>query len=101
MPPLFNHFNVCMNLFFLSAIISNRHILTAAHCFVEPSGKVAKAENFEILVGVNDRVNVAGGQTLKMKTYNYHRNFNYTVSNKNDIALILVSLKIHYKLFKK
>ncbi|XP_044019640.1 chymotrypsin-1-like [Aphidius gifuensis] len=70
------------------AILDKKHIITAAHCFVETDGRLENPEGITILAGVNNREDSSNGQEIKIESYSFHEEFTYTDGNKNDIAIV-------------
>lgn len=72
------------------AIISDHHILTAAHCL---QGNRSKAENLYVVVGALHRE--GDGTEIKVANIMIHQYF-YNPTYKNDIAMIYTAEKIKF-----
>lgn len=73
------------------AILDKRHIITAAHCFVEADGRLEKPEGINVLAGVNNREDSTNGQEIKITSYSFHEEFTSIDGYKNDIAIVEVN----------
>ena len=76
------------------SLISDRHVLTAAHCVqsVIEGTTWCKNCNVSIEVGMNK---IGSGTTHSIKRMSYHKNFSYQLGPEflpNDIAVITVSI---------
>lgn len=72
------------------AVLSSKHILTAAHCFDEP------VENCTVVVG-SSFIDGRGGQILKVSTWKQHENYDESRADTggNDIAMIKLASQIN------
>lgn len=72
------------------AIISDQHILTAAHCL---QGNLSKAQNVYVVVGALHRDDEE--TMIKVANISIHQYF-VKETNKNDIAMIKTAKKIYF-----
>lgn len=76
------------------SIISDRWILTAAHCTQDKEGKQVDVSEMYILVGATNRTN-GTGKKYYIKDYIIHENYN-NQTLKNDIAVLELTEAIDY-----
>lgn len=72
------------------AIISNHHILTAAHCL---QGNRSEAHNLYVVIGALNREDEEN--KIRVARISNHQHFNYTYM-KNDIAMIYTAVNIQF-----
>lgn len=70
------------------SIISERWILSAAHCFVNNTGATTPADDLRIVIGLNDLSNVPDNNIFRISRVVVHPNYQ---GNSNDIALLEMS----------
>lgn len=73
------------------SIISDRWILTAAHCI----GGGTTASNTTVHAGSTDRTDISTGQIIQAQTIHVHPGYN-SVTLENDIALIYLSQPLQF-----
>lgn len=72
-----------------ASIITDRFVLTAAHC----NGKIS-LDNYRIAVGIHTRIE--DGDQYQLEQFVNHQNFTQGGNINNDIALILLKEKIRF-----
>ena len=76
------------------AIINERYILSAAHCFVRSDGQKVRANQFVVKVG-GHRLSDRNIPFLEIQDIFVHKNYQ-TVQHYNDIALMKVKTRIEF-----
>nr|XP_032524846.1 trypsin, alkaline B-like isoform X1 [Danaus plexippus plexippus] len=75
------------------ALITSRHVLTAAHCFVASNGKIVSPRYFTVRAGSTylDR----GGNVYSVSAITVHGSYNTPVRS-NDIAIVTLSKAVNF-----
>ncbi|XP_064645604.1 plasma kallikrein-like [Lineus longissimus] len=80
------------------AILDDKHIITAAHCFMSPADP-SKPAQWKVIVGEHDRYRVdEGEQIMSVEKIMPHTEFN-NPPKQHDIAIIKLSSTIQYTKF--
>ncbi|XP_068624672.1 trypsin CFT-1-like isoform X2 [Battus philenor] len=73
------------------SLITKRHVLSAAHCFVDEKGTVFNPKNFRVRVGATF-LNT-GGTVHSVSTVIVHERYNRPVRD-NDVAVVVLSTSV-------
>ena len=77
------------------SLITDSHILTAAHCFINPKTveKVTNVDNLSVVLGSNDPVESVDGIERDIKEYSQHPNYAYPKAYF-DVAIVTLDQKV-------
>ncbi|CAK1546639.1 unnamed protein product [Leptosia nina] len=73
------------------SLLTGRHVLSSAHCFITQSGQLASASLFTVRVG--STVQGSGGRVVKVSRIVPHPRYN-TPLRDNDIAVVFLSRRV-------
>ena len=77
------------------SIISNKWVVTAAHCTQNSLGNTLLPSEMSVKVGANNPYNTSEGKTYKVSEIIVHESFD-SLTLKNDIALLRISDSINF-----
>ncbi|CAG9108997.1 unnamed protein product [Plutella xylostella] len=72
-------------------VLTARHVLSAAHCFINPDGAAISPSVFTVRVG--STYSMSGGSVHKVSTIVLHESYNNPTSN-NDVAVVVLASRI-------
>ncbi|KAH0546832.1 hypothetical protein KQX54_015476 [Cotesia glomerata] len=82
------------------SIISNTHVLTAAHCVVNNDQTMTVYQDMTVLTGTNDRSGQRSGQLHKVINIVYHEHYDPKNNWINDIAILTLAKPITFNHFQ-
>ncbi|KAG8040401.1 hypothetical protein G9C98_001215, partial [Cotesia typhae] len=82
------------------SIISDIHILTAAHCVMQNDQTMTVVPDMTVLTGTNDRLGLRSGQFHKVINIVYHEHYDPTNNWINDIAILTLANPIAFNRFQ-
>ncbi|CAG9108963.1 unnamed protein product [Plutella xylostella] len=72
-------------------VLTARHVLSAAHCFISQNGAAISPSVFTVRVG--STYSMSGGSVHKVSTIVLHESYNNPTSN-NDVAVVVLASRI-------
>ncbi|CAG9108969.1 unnamed protein product [Plutella xylostella] len=72
-------------------VLTARHVLSAAHCFINQNGAAISPSVFTVRVG--STYSMSGGSVHKVSTIVLHESYNNPTSN-NDVAVVVLASRI-------